>query len=73
MIQDVSPRSIAEETLVQYLAIPYVMCVAETKNAKHVSPFTYILICQCPSSMVYSHLHFMLLFSDGQPRRSKVQ
>jgi hypothetical protein len=43
LIQAVSPRPITEETWVQYLAIPYGMCAAQTKNAKCISPFTYIL------------------------------
>jgi len=71
MIQAVSPRPITEETWVQYLAIPYGMYETQSENAKYISPFTYILPCQCPSPMVCSHLHFMLLFSDGQPSRSR--
>jgi hypothetical protein len=71
MIQAVSPRPVTEETWVQYLAIPCDMCAAQTENAKYISPFTYILQCQCPSPVVCCHLHFMLLFSEGQPSRSR--
>jgi hypothetical protein len=71
MILAFSPRPITDESWVQYLAIPYAMCAAQTENAKYISPFTYILTCQCPSPMVCSHLHFMLLFSDVQPSRSR--
>jgi hypothetical protein len=67
MIQAVSPRPINEKIWVQYLAIPYGMCAAQTENSK----FTYLLPCQCPSPMLCSHLHFTLLFSDGQPSRSR--
>jgi hypothetical protein len=68
-----SPRPITEETWVQYLAIPYSMCATQTENAKYMSPFTYILTCQCPSPMVCCHLHFMplLVLSDVQPSRSR--
>ena len=71
MIEAVSPRPITEETWVQYLAIPYGMCPAQTENVTYISPFTYIFLCQCPSPVVCSHLDFMLLFNDGQPSRSR--
>jgi len=62
MILAFSPHPFTEETWVQYLAIPYGMCAAQTENAKYISPFTYILTYQCPSPMVCSHLHSCYCF-----------
>ena len=69
MIQAVIPRPITEETWVQYLVITYDTCAVQTENAKYISPFTYILPRQCPSPVACSHLHFMLLYSEGQTKQ----